>query len=97
MRDVIKKIPKLRGYRFASIEKPYVAVNLDMLDTAFAVNDTVTPVVLLEKKVITKKNGKTPKVKILARGTLSKKLTITGCTVSAVAKTAIEKVGGTVA
>jgi large subunit ribosomal protein L15 len=97
MRDVIKKLPKLRGYKFASIEKPSVPVNLSTLESNFSAKDAVTPEILLAKKVIKTKNGKTPIVKILAKGTLTKGLTITGCLASATAKQAIEKAGGTVA
>ncbi len=97
MRDVIKKLPKLRGYKFASIEKPSVPVNLSALEAAFAAKDSVTPEILVAKKVVKTKNGKTPVVKILATGTLTKALTVSGCLASAAAKAAIEKAGGTIA
>ena len=96
MRDIIKKIPKLRGYRFASIQITPTAVNLDSISNAFKAGEVVTPKALLEKKVIKTKNGKTPRVKILAKGELKVKVTVTGCLVSATAKAAIEKAGGTV-
>lgn len=97
MRDVIKKLPKLRGYRFASIEAVFTAVNLEALEKNFSAGETVSPKILIEKGVIHTKNAKIPRVKILARGTLSKKLAVTGCTVSTTAKASIEKAGGTVA
>ena len=96
MRDIIKKIPKLRGYRFAGIVAPHVPVNLNAIERAFKAGETVTPATLLEKKVIKTKNGKVPQVKILALGTLSHKLSFSGCSVSETAKDAIEKVGGSV-
>ena len=96
MRDVIKKLPKLRGYKFASIQNDFYPVNLDSLDRAFSNGDAVTLASLIEKKVVRVKGGNNPRVKILARGALTKKLKITGCTMSATAKAAIEKVGGTV-
>lgn len=96
LRDAIKKIPKLRGYRFASIETPEVPVNLAMLQSAYSAGERVTPATLIEKMVITTKNGKVPSVKILARGEVSKKLVVAECKISAAARTAIESAGGSV-
>lgn len=97
MRDIIKKIPKLRGYKFASIETASIPLSLAVLEKNFSAGDTVTPKVLIEKKVIKTKNGKTLPIKILGTGTLTKKLSVSGCEVSASAKTAIEQAGGSVA
>lgn len=96
LRDAIKKIPKLRGYRFQSIEIPATPVNLGEIEAVFAVSDRVTPETLLEKGLIRSKNGKVAPVKILGRGALSKKLVFSGCRISDTAKAAIEKVGGSV-
>ena len=96
MRDIIKKIPKLRGYKFASIETPSVPVNLDAIQNAFKAGAVVNPTTLLDSKVIKTKNGKVPRVKILARGEISIKVTVSGCLVSETAKAAIEKAGGKV-
>ena len=96
MRDIIKKIPKLRGYKFKSIEEVSVPVNLDSISNAFKAGDVVSPKTLLENKVIKTKNGKTPRVKILARGEMKIKVTVTGCLMSLTAKAAIEKAGGKV-
>ena len=96
MRDIIKKLPKLRGYKFASIETPAVPVNLDSISNAFKDGGVVSPKTLLENKVIKSKNARTPRVKILARGEIKIKVTVTGCLVSASAKEAIEKAGGKV-
>lgn len=93
LRDIIKKIPKLRGYRDKSFEKKSLPVNLDSLNI-FENGDTVTKAILLEKKLIKKVGGVLPGVKILARGELTKKLIITGCLVSKSAQTKIEKAGG---
>jgi len=96
MRDIIKKLPKKRGYRFKSIQtKPY-AVNLGALEVAFGAGDDVSPKTLAEKKLIRNKKGKHIPVKILASGTITKKLSITGCRVSDKARKDIEKVGGTI-
>ena len=97
LRDIIKRIPKLRGRgknSNLSIYKKDLAVNLESLEHAFAAGDTVSPVTLLEKGVISLRNGKIPEVKILGLGEITKKLTIQGIRVSASVKAKIEKVGG---
>jgi large subunit ribosomal protein L15 len=96
MRDEIKKIPKLRGYKFASIQNDFYPINLDSLEAKFSSGDVVSLETLVAKNVVRIRGGKNPRVKILARGTLSKKLSVKGCTMSATAKAAIEKAGGTV-
>ncbi len=96
LKDAIKKIPKLRGYKFASIQNEFYPINLDSLNNAYAAGDTVTLESLIAKKVVRVKGGNNPRVKILARGTLAKKLIIKGCTISEAAKAAVEKVGGSV-
>ena len=96
LRDAIKKIPKLRGYRFASIQNDAKPVNLAAIEMAFKANERVTPETLIAKDLVRTKNGKTPVVKILAKGTLSKKLVFSGCVMSATAKSAIEAAGGSI-
>ncbi len=92
IRDIIKKIPKKRGYRFKSIkEKPQI-VNLKDLQKHFSAQGrsasggkepiVITPEVLLKAGLIGKVKGKMPEVKILGEGKLSKKLTIEGCKIS---------------
>lgn len=95
-RDIIKKMPKLRGYAFKSIQSKFVVVNLAQLESAFSNGDKVTPKTLVKKNILETRLGKNPKVKILALGDLSKKLTISDCAVSADAKVKIEKAGGSV-
>ena len=96
MRDIIKKLPKRRGYRFTSFNKKPVVLNLFLLDKYFSDNDKITPKLLFEKGLIKKIKGKTPAVKILGMGELGKKLTIVGCQVSEPAKEKIKKSGGDV-
>ena len=57
---------------------------------------TVTPRELIERRVIARAKGRGNLVKILGYGTLSKKLSISGCRVSKSALAQIEKVGGKV-
>jgi large subunit ribosomal protein L15 len=96
MRDIIKKFPKLRGYKQKAFRVKPTPVNLDLIEAAFEANAVVSPVVLVEKKLIGRIGGKLPKVKILATGSLSKKVTIEGCLISAQAKAKVEAAGGAV-
>lgn len=81
MRDVIKKIPKKRGFgkhRSVSVRgslvKPAV-VNLQTIEKHFAPGDVVSPKTLIEKGLIRGRKGTSPVVKILGKGTLVKKVT----------------------
>ncbi len=96
VREKLKKLPKLRGYRFASIQLRPVVVNVHVLEVAFAVGEAVTPAALLERGLIRARRGVTPMVKILGEGDLTKKLSISGCTVSHSARVKIEQAGGTI-
>ncbi len=86
IRDVIKRIPKMRGRgknsNLSIQEKPLV-ITLDQLNKAFQNGDIITRERLVEKGVITKRNGRVPLVKILNSGELTKKLTIKDIPVSA--------------
>ncbi len=102
MRDLIKKIPKLRGHgknraRTVRVDKKaYTPVSLASLEKTFAAGDMVTPGILLKKGVVSRVGGRAPKVKILATGALTKALSLTNCAASAGAKKAIESAGGSV-
>lgn len=101
MRDTIKKLPKLRGEgvsrnQFKTEAVHAVVLNLGVLNVEFKNGDRVTPKVLLERALVEKRGNKVPAVKILASGEFDKKLDIRGCDISASAKAAVEKLGGTV-
>ncbi len=101
MRDLIKKMPKLRGHgknraRTVRIRTPYVAVNLATLEHAFESGAAVTAKTLFDKGIISSRAGKVQQAKILGTGTLTKSLSLSGLAYSATAKAAIEKAGGTV-
>jgi len=98
-RDFIKRMPKLRGYMFQSIEKannPIVAINLNLINEYFKDGAVVKPSTLFAKGVIKQYKGKNQNIKILSSGEITKKITLVGCTVSKVAKEKIEKAGGSV-
>lgn len=96
IRDLIKKLPKKRGYRFKSFQKDAVILNLDILNKNFADNSEITPKILAEKGLVKTSGGKIPTVKILGDGEISKKLSVSGCLISKSAKEKIEKAGGSV-
>ncbi|MBI2640229.1 MAG: uL15 family ribosomal protein [Candidatus Sungbacteria bacterium] len=73
LRDIIKKLPKKRGYRFKSFRPRPTIVNTDMLDKHFQSGDVISPAVLIAKGLVGKIKGKTPRVKILGRGDIKKK------------------------
>src|SRR4030043_2485413 len=76
IRDFIKKIPKRRGYKFKAIKPKAEIVNLRDLEKYFNEGDSVNPEILLEKRLISRINGRVPEVKILGAGGLKKKLKI---------------------
>lgn len=97
VREKLKKLPKLRGYAFNSIEMKPAVINLSILQAMFAQGDSVTPEILRERGAVRARKGVAVRVKILGDGELTKKLVVTGCAVSAGALQKIEKAGGSVA
>lgn len=101
LRDIIKKLPKRRGYgknRGRSVDGSKldaVVISLDRLEKLFENGAEVTSKVLADKGAISKRTM--PPVKVVGTGKLSKKLSFKGMAVSASARLAIEKAGGTIA
>jgi len=96
IRELIKRYPKLKGYRENPKPRLLAVINLRFLDKNFENDDKVTPDVLLNKNLIDKMKNRKPAVKILANGEIKKNLTIENCEVSSTAKEKIEKAGGKV-
>lgn len=96
IRELIKRYPKLRGYKFKGFRLKPTVINLEILERKFKTGDKVTPQVLLKEKLIRKIKGRLPQVKILGKGKLTRKLTIEDCQVSKSAREKVEKVGGTI-
>lgn len=94
IRVFVKRYPKLRGYKFKGKDSKVAVVNIGNLEKKFEKNEKVDPQALLKKGLISKMKDKMPKVKILGKGGLTKKLVIEGCQVSKQAKEKIEKAGG---
>ncbi len=101
MRDLIKKIPKLRGHgknrsRTVRNAPDYMPINLAALELAFTAGDTVTLATLTQKGMTNTRGGRVLPVKILGTGTITKKLDLSGLAISEKAKVAIEAAGGSV-
>ena len=96
IREIIKRYPKLRGYRFNTKENYQLTLNVGFLEKKFQEGDLVSPQTLIEKRIIHKIKGKTPSIKILATGAIKKPLIIENCQLSKKAKSEIEKAGGTI-
>ncbi len=98
-RDIIKRLPKLRG-RGKNSNKPFqerpVVVNLSIIEANFSANDAVTPTILVEKGIVQTLSGRIPQVKILGDGEITKSITVSGCYISEPALEKIVKAGGSV-
>ena len=102
IRDMIKKIPKLRGHgknrARTVVYKPNVfAVNVANLEALFETGTTITIDSLVGKGLISSASAARKGVKLLGRGDLTKKFTIQGMNVSKTAEEKITKAGGSVA
>lgn len=68
MRDIIKRLPKLRGrgknFLKSRLEKP-LPINLSRVKDQFKAGEEINAKTLLAKGLIKTKNGRIPKIKIL--------------------------------
>lgn len=95
IRDAIKKIPKLRGYKFPAIFRK-VNVALADIETAYQNGETLTFGTLRAKGLIKKSTLRSERVKVIGAGIFTKKLTAKGIAFSKLAREAFEKAGGVV-
>ena len=96
IRGLIKRYPKLRGYRFKSRKGEIAVVNIEALEKKFKAGEVVNPETLLKQKLIRRIKGETPRVKILAKGKVTKALIVENSQLSGKARELIEKAGGTI-
>ena len=85
-----RRLPK-RGFNNARFETKYATINLDDLNKYFNDGDVVTPEVLKERGIVKKQLSG---IKVLANGTLEKKITVKAQRFSSTAVTKIEAAGG---
>ena len=98
MRDIIKKLPKRRGYgknrgRTVVPNIRVASISLGRLDAVCTSGEEVTVKSLIRSGAIART---VRTVKVVSTGKVTKKLVLKGIGVSASAKAAIEKAGGTV-
>lgn len=99
IRDLMMKLPKQRGrakHSFKSLYEKPVIFNLGIIEKKFKTGEIVNPQNLFEKKLIYKKSGSLPKVKILGDGEISQKLIFQGVLLSKSARDKIKKAGGSI-
>lgn len=96
MRDIIKRLPKLRGYAFNSFQKNVAVVPLELIEAHFKTGSIISPETLVKEGLVKKTSGTFPPIKILSDGEISKKISVSGCAVSKNARAKIEKAGGSV-
>lgn len=96
MRDTIKKIPKLRGYKAKVRPRILAVVNVGDLDKKFTDGSKVSPRELVKSGLVKKIKGGVPEIKLLGSGELTKKFLVSDLRISGSAKEKIEKAGGSV-
>ena len=100
IREQLKKLPKLRGRGVGGLisiqSKPHV-VNLASIEKAFSTGAIINAKTLVEQGLVrTRKGMKSPMIKILGDGDITKKFIVADCEVSASAKSKIEAAGGSI-
>ena len=101
MREIIKKLPKLRGHginraRTVNSERVLpVVINVSALEELKA-GFVVNPKSLVTAGIIETVKRRAPKVKILGNGNITKKLVVEDCQTSRTAEEKIKAAGGSV-
>jgi large subunit ribosomal protein L15 len=93
MRQIMLATPKLRGFK--SNKPKFETVSLAAVAKQFGAGEAITPAALKQKGMVsTVRNG----VKVLGgmKAKLDKKLSVSGCAVTASARKTIEEAGGEV-
>jgi len=95
LRDIIKKLPKKRGYRFNSFKKKIQIISLDQIALKFPNGGEINPNSLLSLKLFKKAKGKIPQIKILkGKNDFKIKIMVTNCLISSSAEKIITEAGG---
>lgn len=100
LRDIIKKIPKLRGHGKNRARGTYIKPELGIINVsnlqALTIGALVNPETLVTAGLVTPRLARNG-VKILGTGSLSIAVSVSNCQVSATAKEKILAAGGSVA
>lgn len=100
--DYILQTPKLKGTiksgsgTMGRRRTPVAVVNLDSVNAVAKSGDTINAAYLVKKKLVRKQGGRMPRVKVLAKGDIKKKITVQGLQLSEAARHKIEAAGGEV-
>jgi len=89
-RDLIQRLPKLRGFKFKPLKPKPVIINLSDLEKKIK-GDVINRQILLEAGLIRKSDKR---IKILGNGEVKKAFKIEGLEISQSAKNKIETAGG---
>lgn len=98
-RDVIMRMPKLRGRgtnSFVSIGKPVVTIGLAVLASRFSNGSEITPKLLSENGLISATQLKFSLIKVVGKMELQKPLKLKGLMFSKSVRESVEKAGGSV-
>ena len=96
VRELIKRYPKLTGYRGVKRQRKPQSITLLVLEKKFSKDEIISPSTLVEKGLVYQKRGASVKVKIIGVRTLKTPLSIQGCIISEGAKKSIEESGGNI-
>lgn len=91
-RDLILRLPKLRGFKFKSIKSKPVVLNIGDLASKIK-GDTISKDILLRAGLVRKSDKR---IKILGNGEIKQAFTIEGLEISGAAKKKIEAAGGNI-
>ena len=94
IRDVIKRLPKLRGHMSLFAPNLVVAVTLRDLARHFTAGEIISPTTLAKKRLVSSATLRRGRVKIIGGAKLGVALTVQGCLITSSARQIIEKAGG---
>jgi len=102
LRDLIKKIPKRRGYgknrgRTVVNRPDAIVISLERVNALFETGTEISKRSLAEKGLVTEKHANKFPVKIVGNDSVTKKFSVKGVALTAAARASIEKAGGTIA
>lgn len=73
IRDLILKLPKLRGVHFRSIKKKPAIVDISEIENKFSDGEKINPETLEKAGLASRFGGKLPEIKVLGKPKLGKK------------------------
>jgi len=65
IRELLKRYPKRRGYKFKTLSEKIAVLDLGILDKKFDTGQIVSPQILIERRLVRRIGGAVPQIKIL--------------------------------